>query len=190
MHAQVMERQTTVAEYFRRDNAHDYKLEFINGRIIPMAGASALHNDTAGLLTATLVTELFARGCRVWPGDMRVEVDHGASYTYPDIVVVCEEPLYRHKVHPDTLLNPTLIFEILSPSTEDRDRNEKYDQYLRIPSLQGYFLVAQDEPRIETAQRDGNRWIESEHYGLGDTLVINAPACELPMRDIFRHLRF
>ena len=188
MHVQVMEERIPVAEYFQRDNAHDFKLELINGRIFAMAGANLLHNRIVRRIDSVISAELDPVGCETFILDLRVEVDSWHTYTYPDVVVVCDEPRVNPAASPDTLLNPTLIFEVLSPSTEFRDRNDKYDLYLRLPSLQGYFMVSQFEPRIECVQRDGSDWIQSEHIGLDAALVINSPACELPLRQIYRHL--
>ena len=102
-----------------------------------MTGASRSHNFISVKLATALDRRLSGRGCEVYTSEMRVQVDDAGTYTYPDIVVVCDEPRFRQYVTQDTLLNPSLLFEILSPTTELIDRNQKYKQYLQIPSPHG-----------------------------------------------------
>ena len=113
-----------------------------------------------------------------------------ATYTYPDVIVACGEARFRFDLSPPVLENPTLIFEILSPSTEKLDRGRKYEQYLQIPSLLGYFLVAQDKPLIEAYQRSGDDWLPSEFVGLDSTLQIPPLDCEIPLSEIYRQADF
>lgn len=168
----------------------EYKHELIDNHVYAMAGASRGHNRINLNLAFTLTNKLGGKGCEVYAMDMRVEVKRQATYAYPDVVVVCGEPKFRNNVKPDTLKNPTLIFEILSPSTELIDRNRKLDQYLELESVQAYFLVSQHKPRIEAYSRLDDGWRYQDLSGLDAALVIDVPACELPLADIYRNLRF
>ena len=155
-----------------------------------MTGASLSHNYVNVKLAVALDRCLSEKGCVVYTSDMRVQVEEEGTYTYPDLVVLCSEPRLRPYAEQDTLLNPTLLFEILSPSTELIFRNQKYEQYLQIPSLHGYFLVAQNKPLIEGHTRSGDDWIRSEAAGLEANLVIPALDCEIPLSEIYRRVRF
>ena len=143
-------------DYLAWESQQPYKYELINNRIFPMTGASLLHNHISVKLAVALDSRLPAKGCAIYTSDMRVQVEEQGTYTYPDVVVLCDEPLLRPYAEQDTLLNPTLLFEILSPSTELVDRNQKQTQYLQIPSLRGYFLVTPDKPLIEAYSKTGD----------------------------------
>ena len=112
------------------------------------------------------------------------------TYTYPDVMVVCGEQKIRADAPQSSLENPTLLFEVLSPSTEMVDRNQKLEQYRQIPSLLGYFLVAQDKPLIEAHTRSFDDWHYREYSGFDATLVIPAPECEIPLSEIYRRVNF
>ena len=155
-----------------------------------MTGASLSHNYICTKLAVALDIRLSQRGCAVYTSDMRVQVEEAATYTYPDLVVLCTEPRIRPYAEQDTLLNPTLLFEILSPSTELIDRKQKHAQYLEIPSLQGYFLVSQGRPLIEAHTREGDDWRLRIFLGIDATLVIPAPDCEIPLSEIYQQMTF
>ncbi len=190
MAIEVAERLWSVKEYLAWESQQPYKHELIDNRIYPMTGASLSHNFINTKLAVALDKRLSNRGCEIYTSDMRVQVADAGTYTYPDLVVLCSEPRLRPYAEQDTLLNPTLLFEILSPSTETRDRNQKLDQYLQIPSLQGYFLVSQDRPRIEAFTRKADGWQQRDYSGLGASLLIPTPNCEIPLREIYQQLRF
>ena len=189
MAAEVAERLMSAEEFLEWESAQSYKHELIDNRVYDMTGASRSHNRINLNLAFALTNRLSSKGCDVYGIDIRVQVDRTATYTYPDVVVVCGEPRFRSDVKPDTLENPTLIFEILSPTTELIDRNRKLDQYLEIASLEGYFLVSQDKPRIESYSRQGEGWFYQDWSGLGASLVIDAVSCELPLSDIYSKVR-
>jgi Uma2 family endonuclease len=138
----------TEAEYLEIERTAEWKSEFFNGEMFAMAGATPEHVLIAGNVAAELRLQLRGRPCRVYPVDLRVKVSDTGLYTYPDVVVVCGEPRFD-ELRGDTLLNPTLIVEVLSSSTEAYDRGDKFAHYRRLDSLQEYVLVAQDRCRIE-----------------------------------------
>src|SRR3974377_2171540 len=135
-------------EYLEIERAAQCRSEYFNGRIYAMAGGSHRQAVVISNLVFGLRSEIAKRGCLVTSSNLRVRIDPGGLYTYPDVVVVCEKPEYADN-HRDTLLNPALIMEVLSPSTEAYDRGFKSAQYRTLASLKEYALVSQAEPRIE-----------------------------------------
>ena len=132
------------------------RYEYINGELIAMSGASRAHNLITGNIFGELRTQLRSSGCETYMSDMRVSTPTTTSYFYPDVVVVCEEPRFEDDVF-DTLLNPIILVEGLSPSTEVYDRREKFAHYRQLPSLQEYTLVAQDKVLVKHYRRQGKQ---------------------------------
>src|SRR5207302_11009756 len=128
---------------------------FFAGEMFAMAGASEAHNLITINLSRELSVQLKNLPCRVYSGDMRVKVSDTGLYTYPDMVVVCGERQFEAERR-DTLLNPTLIIEVLSPTTEAYDRGDKFAHYRRMESLREYVLIAQDRVRLERYTRDAD----------------------------------
>ena len=166
------------------------KFELIDNHIVAMSGASRSHSIVTVNISSSLNLRLRKEPCEVYVADMRVQVKQQATYTYPDVVVVCGQPRFRADAKPSTLQNPMLIFEVLSPSTEDIDRNRKFSQYLQLPSLEGYFLVSQDEPRVESYTRQSDGWLYQDHVGLDAKLRIDAIGVSLSLEDIYHKVPF
>ncbi len=181
----------TAEEYLDVERAADHRSEFINGRIYAMAGAGRPHGLIIGNLMRHLGNELLERPCEMHTGEMRVKVSETGTYVYPDVVVVCGEPDFEDR-HLDALTNPTLVVEVLSPSTEGYDRSAKFAHYRRIASLQQYVLIAQNEPRLEcyTRQEDGELWLFSEVTDLSTTVHLASIGCDLPMAQAYRRVTF
>lgn len=188
MAEQLAEYLVSAEDFLQWESAQEFKYELIENRIYPMTGASRPHNLITGRLIALLVNSLHSADCEVYPSDMRVQVDDAGTYTYPDAVVVCGAPRFRPYAAQDTLLNPALLIEVLSPSTELVDRNQKLRQYLQIPSLIGYLLVAQNKPLIQAHLRVDGDWRYRAWQGLDSTAVIEALDCELPLREIYHRV--
>ena len=182
------ERLMSAAEYLRWEREQPYKYELIDNRIYPMPGASRRHEIVISALISWFYNALFNTDGEVY-GGMQVMVDVLATYTYPDVTVVCDEPIFYGGSMSGPLVNPTLLFEVSSSSTEHIDRRRKLEQYLRIPSLQGYFLVSQHEPRIEAYTRFGDEWTYSECAGLGSSLVVPTFDSEIPLEFIYHKAR-
>jgi Uma2 family endonuclease len=156
----------TPQQYLEIERAAPSKSEYLDGAIYAMAGASEQHN----LIVANLVGELRAglkgRPCRTYPSDMKVEVGPKGLFAYPDVSVVCGQPRFHDEVR-DMLLNPKLIVEVLSPSTEAYDRGAKFAQYRKIASLTDFLLVSADNVHVEHFARQPNgQWLLSEIYVL------------------------
>ena len=172
-------------EYLLFERASQTKHEYYNGRIYAMTGAKEAHNLIAGNTLAALHRQLRAKPCRVYPSDMRVKVAKTGLNTYPDVVVVCGKPHFSDKVL-DTLLNPVVIIEILSASTERYDRGMKFQNYRTIDTLRDYILIAQDQYHIEHFSRqDSGRWVLQEATESTAGVYILSIDCELSIQDVY-----
>ncbi|MEI6414375.1 MAG: Uma2 family endonuclease, partial [Pseudomonadota bacterium] len=161
--------------------------EYVNDDIYAMTGASRPHNLLCVNIAASLHAQMRGRPCEVYSNDLRVKVSETGRYTYPDIVAVCGEPVFED-AEVDTLVNPVLIIEVLSESTERYDRGAKFLHYRTLPSLQDYVLVAQAECRVEHYVRQvgtGNRWLLTEYQSLDETLSLTSVNCNLRLVEIY-----
>jgi len=166
------------------------KHEYIDGEIVAMVGASFRHNLIQTRMLAALYARLRGGPCEALPSDLRVAIPALGIYTYPDITVICGEPRLEDNEH-DTLLNPSLIAEILSPSTEGYDRGLKFQRYRLIPTLQEYVLIAQERSTIEHYQRASDeRWILSTYATLDSALPLRSCDCTLALSDIYAGIVF
>ena len=175
----------TPEEYLEIERRAEYKSEYYQGEMFAMAGAKWNHNLIAGHLVIQLGLQLRSRPCSVTPSDMRVLVNATGLYTYPDVIVVCGEPQFLDGQR-DTLLNPTLIAEILSPSTEAYDRGRKFENYRSIESLAEYLLVASDRMHADlyTRRQDGG-WLLTSADGPAGTLSLASVNCQIALADIY-----
>jgi Uma2 family endonuclease len=176
----------TPAEYLAIERKSETRNEYINGRLYAMSGASRRHNLITLNLAREISQQLRAKPCEAYAVDMRVKIDPTGMYTYPDIAAVCGEPQFEDS-RIDTLLNPTVLIEVLSESTEAYDRGEKFAHYRRLESLREYVLVAQDRIRIEHYRRDGEQWIFEE---AGGTLDLPAIGCSVSVEAIYEKVIF
>ena len=177
-------------EYLARERRAEVKSEYHDGEVFAMSGASRAHNLIVTNFVRELSLRLRDRDCEVYPSDMRVKVDPTGLYTYPDVIVVCGEPAFEDE-HVDTLLNPTLLIEVLSESTEAYDRGKKFEHYRKLETLQGVVLVTQDEAHAErfTRQPDG-QWLLGEASGLEAALHLASIDVTLPLADIYDKVLF
>jgi Uma2 family endonuclease len=177
----------TPQQYLALEREAEYKSEYVGGQIYAMSGASREHNLIAGNIFAELHAQLRSQPCEAYMSDMRVKVSPTGMYTYPDVVVVCGEPQFEDE-HVDTLLNPTVLIEVLSPSTEAYDRGEKFAHYRRLTSLTDYLLVSQDKARVEHFVRQGNKssqWVLTEISGLDGELLLASIGCKVALGDVY-----
>jgi Uma2 family endonuclease len=189
MSAQAQPR-VTPEQYLAAERAAEFKHEYYDGHIYAMTGGSYRHGQIIGNLTAELHTALRKRPCSVVPNDLRLRVSPGGLSTYPDIVVICGDPKFADD-QDDTLLNPALIVEVLSPSTEAYDRGFKSAQYRTLESLQEYALVSQTEPRVEVFRRQaGAHWLLSEAIGLEAVCDFGSLDCAVPLAGIYAKVFF
>ena len=177
----------TPEEYLAFERKATTKHEYLNGQIVAMWGASFAHNFITVNVATHLNIQLMDGECRVATSDMRVKVTEIDSYFYPDVVVVCGEPVPEDNIF-DTLLNPTVIVEVLSPSTETYDRGEKFEHYQQIASLKDYILISQDKVHVEHYCRQGTGWLQTEFAELEDVLSLRSIDCELRLQDVYRRV--
>ncbi|MDT4330679.1 Uma2 family endonuclease [Methylomonas sp. MED-D] len=184
MSAVVKQTHYTAEEYLSLERSAAIKSEFHDGQIHAMTGASREHNLITINIAGELRRQLKNRPCEAYVNDMRVKAAKARSYHYPDVAVVCGKPEFED-TQLDTLLNPTLLIEVLSPSTEAYDRGAKFADYRKIASLREYLLVIQDQPGIERYLRQGEVWILSESLGLDANVPLESIDCQLSLREVY-----
>jgi Uma2 family endonuclease len=179
----------TPEEYLAIERRSESKSEYFAGETFAMAGGSKRHNLVAGSINRILGTQLLERDCNVYNSDMRVKIATVGKYTYPDASVACAEERFEDEDE-DTLLNPIVIIEVLSKSTEAYDRGKKWEHYQRLESLRDYLLVSQTPYRVErfTWQRAGS-WTYTEYTSESDVIEIKSIGCSLLLRDIYAKVR-
>lgn len=178
-------RYLTAEEYLSLERHAPSKSEYLDGTIVAMAGASEEHNLIFGNMFASLHPQLGRRGCRVYPRDMRVKIAALNIYTYPDLSIACGESQFDEGKR-DSLLNPTVIVEILSPSTAMYDRTTKFARYRHLPSLREYILVTQDAILLEHFVRQpDDRWLWAALEQPTDTLTLASVGCVLSLAEIY-----
>jgi Uma2 family endonuclease len=197
MAAPVHQRYFTPEEYLAHEREAAYKSEYIAGQVVAMSGVSREHSLINGNLFRVLSSQLLDRPCEIHASDMRVKVSARVSakisargmYTYPDIAVVCGEAQFEDD-QVDSLLNPTLIVEVLSPSTEAYDRGVKFGYYRQLPSLREYLLVAQDHMLVEHFVREDDGWLLTETTEIDAVVRLPSISCEVPVAEIYRKIVF
>jgi Uma2 family endonuclease len=174
----------TREEYLRQERLAPSKSEYHQGKVVAMAGATRIHNQIAGNIYASLRTQLKGRRCRNYISDMRVSVRGGERYLYPDGVVTCGPEHYEESKQ-DSLMNPLVIIEVLSPSTEAYDRGDKFLYYQSIPSFREYVLVSQAPRRIEVfrKQPDGS-WLYQSYPFTPPPVILESIDCTLTPDDV------
>lgn len=186
----VPKKRLTAEEYLEFERGSEIKHEFYNGRIYAMAGAKRRHNLIALNIGSEIRTHLKGRNCETYPSDMRIYIPRFGLYTYPDVSVVCGKPEFQDAVL-DTLLNPVLLIEILSDSTESYDRGKKFQHYRSIESLQEYVLVSQNEARIEKYIRQGDGfWVLSEAVGVDSSIMFESIDCPISLAEVYDKIDF
>lgn len=175
------------AEYLALERAAETKSEYIDGTLVAMSGVTREHNLINVNLVRELSAQLRGRPCELYSQDMRVRIAEGGMYAYPDVVVACGEPEFEDDTF-DVLLNPILIIEILSDSTEAYDRGLKFRRYRKRASLQEYVLVAQDRASVERYSRDGEHWVLTDAAGLDDRIELPSIGCSLLLRDVYERV--
>jgi len=181
--------QLSIQEYLALERQAEGRHEYLDGEMFAMSGASRRHNRIVLNVGKGLDSALEERGCDVFVSDMRVLTPDNKFFTYPDVVAVCGEPKFAD-AEVDTLLNPEVIVEVLSPSTEEYDRGTKFAHYCSISSLEEYVLVAQNRVRVEHYLRQTNNdWLKLvELDDLGQTLELRSVRCNLALAAIYKRV--
>lgn len=186
----VPKERFTLEEYIEFDKNSEERWEYFNGNIVSMSGCTLAHNRIATNFVVGLHNKAIAKGCEVLAGDMRIKVPKALPYRYADIVV-CGPPVIERVQGLDVLVNPSLIIEILSPSTEAYNRGQKFVSYKSIESFREYLLVAQDRPSIThyVRQADGS-WLRSDIEGLDNEIELVTISCKMSLREIYALVEF
>jgi Uma2 family endonuclease len=199
MAAPKLQPRYTVDEYLEMERAAEDRHEYLDGVIIAMAGESLAHGDISVNVVVSLASQLKGKPCRALTKDMKVRSgpipEKGQSrkglFSYPDVLVICDEPEY-HDAHKDVILNPKVIIEVLSESTEAFVRGKKFERYQKYnPTFKDYVLISQDRPQIEHFQRktDGE-WSYRIYSGLKTKVVITNIRCTLKMSEVYDRVKF
>ena len=187
MNAQLQEKTImTTEEYLQLERVSEVKHEYFEGEIFAMVGASLNHNQISGNIFGELRSQLKQSSCSPFVNDLRVKVQEIDKYTYPDIVIVCGDIELEKESGMETLLNPVVIIEVLSNSTEAYDRGTKFHHYQIIKSLQEYILVSQHSCLVEKFIRSNDdEWIYLSCDNVEKTISIESVKCELMLSDIY-----
>jgi len=188
--ANAPDRRLSEQEYLEIERGLETKNEFYLGKMFAMSGASRKHIVITGNIASEIHQQFKDRKCEVYQADMRVKVSPTGLYTYPDVVALCHEPKFEDAAV-DTLLNPQVIIEVASKSTEQYDRRIKFAHYKTLDSLQVYIMVSQEQPVVERfiRQPDG-QWLLWIGDKLSDELIINCIGCKLRLSDIYARIEF
>lgn len=189
MSSAALQTHLTPEEYIAWERQSEIKNEYLRGHIVAMSGASYQHTLITMNISGELYIQLKGTTCTVHTNDMRVRTNPNISYFYPDVLVVCGQPSFEDNAF-DTLLNPIVLVEVLSPSTETYDRGEKFKHYQQLTSLQEYMLVSQDEVQVELYRRQETQWKPIEFRSLENVLSLTSIDCELALSDIYRQVEF
>lgn len=180
----------TPEEYLDLEEKAEYKSEYRDGEIVPMTGGTTNHNEICLNLAAYLKFALRQQNYRVYIGDVRLWIPRYRQYTYPDIMVIQEEPVYTER-GTTTVMNPLLITEVLSQSTQNYDQGEKFMYYRSIPDLQEYILVDQDHQRVlQYTKTEAGKWLLNEQEGKESVLKLSAIAFEITFSDLYAGVNF
>lgn len=183
-------RYITEEQYLEFEQSSVLKHEYYNGEIYAMTGGTESHNLLGGNAHAALHAQLRRRPCKVYNSDQKIKVVATGLHTYPDVTVVCGQPEFIDRPRL-TLLNPTVIIEALSPSTERYDRGMKFQHYRTIPTLQDYILISQDSHRVEHyIRQENNEWLLREAIGIEAQVIIRSIDCTLTLEDVYEKVEF
>ena len=190
MSVSASEKRVTESEFLAIERTAAFKSEFFEGDVFAMSGGTRWHSLIGTNLARELGNQLSGRPCTPYNGDLRVKVEATGLLTYPDLSVVCEEPRFLDD-EMDTLLNPSVIFEVLSESTEAYDRGKKFENYRKMTSLREYLLVSQSEPRIEQFLRQPDeQWLLREVTGAMSALAMTSIGISVSLAEIYSGVEF
>ena len=177
-------------EYLELETPAEYKSEYYDGQIIPMAGGKPNHNQLAINLTSAINYNLRKQPYRVFMSDLRLWIPNCRLYTYPDVMVV-NTPLVFAENRQDTVVNPLMIAEILSDSTEKYDRGDKFRMYRTIPSFQEYLLISQTAMQVEQfTKNQSNRWVLSDYVGKEAKIIFDSFELEIGLDELYDRVDF
>jgi Uma2 family endonuclease len=175
----------SVDDYLAFERGQPEKHEFFDGEIVQQAGASIAHNLISANIIGSLHQQLRAKPCTILPSDMRIRTPRRRQYMYPDATIICGPPRFDDDHH-DTIVNPVVIIEVLSPSTESYDRGRKFQAYRTITTLQEYLLISQTMRRVEHFQRHNDlMWLMREYTDLDQIIELTSVGCRILLPDLY-----
>ncbi len=188
----AVKKRYTLREYLDFEGQADERHEFHNGEIMAMSGGSYRHARIAGNLFLAIGSRLKGKPCHPLNSDMRVRIPKKLRYLYPDISILCGPPEFdAEDVRGHTILNPKIVIEILSDSSEQYDRTEKFELYGQNPFVREYVLISQNAPGVETFRRQpGGAWLFQPRHGLKERLELHAVKLSIPLREIYDGVAF
>ena len=188
MIAQTETKRCTIDEYLELEIASETRSEYRNGEIIPMTGGTPNHNDIAGNLYILLKSALKGKDYRTFVADQRLWIPNASLYTYPDVMVL-PKPLELQTGRKDTVVHPCFIAEVLSKSTRDYDRGDKFAAYRSIESFREYLLIDQYSIHVEHyIKTAANQWLFSEYDDLNVTLSMSTFEAQIPIVDLYENI--
>jgi Uma2 family endonuclease len=177
----------TPQEYFEREKTSNIRHEYINGEIVAMAGGTKNHDRICGNVFASFHQQTRRKTCETFTGNIAVRVN-ASNFFYPDVSMACGESLFDKN---NLLLNPILIIEVLSPSTEKFDRGAKFDGYRGMSSLNDYLIISQDKVSVQHFQRESNEfWKFRDYRQLTDVIILSSVNCTLALVDVYEGVTF
>ncbi len=179
-------RAMTVAEYFAFDEASEIRNEYIDGELYPMPGGTASHSTMIAYIIGALINALADSYCTVRSSDLRIRIDE-SKYVYPDVSVVCGESRFEDE-NEVTLLNPTVVVEVTSPSSMTRDHISKVELYGSVPSIQGYLILDQERVFADWYSRTESGWHLQQFSDLQDVISLEPLGCSLPLAQAYRKI--
>ena len=181
----------SLEEYFELEKSKNEKFEFWDGYVWSMSGAKFAHNRIVMNLSLEIGVKIRDKGCQVLPSDMRIKVPTYQPYRYPDLTALCDTPKIEQIGGIDMLVNPRLIVEVFSESTEAFDRGDKFSYYKSIASFSEYLLVAQHRPHVSQFVKHGDGfWANFEFNDLSEIVELRSVTCALPLVSIYRDISF
>ncbi len=178
-------------DYLKLERSAEFRHEYLDGEIFEMAGESLSHSRICVNLAGSARNALKGKSCEPLSPNMKVRTSTASLFAYPDLTIVCGEPLF-HDTKQDVLINPRVIFEVLSPSTEIYDRTTKFQKYrMGNETLTDYVLVSQDKPFVEhfSKQPDG-KWLYRSYAEISDILQVESIECALNLKEIYERVEF
>jgi Uma2 family endonuclease len=190
MQLQTQKRYYTPEEYLELENKADYKNEYRDGEIVPMTGGTTNHNKIALNFAANLKFGLRGQDYDIYIGDVRLWIPRYRQYTYPDVMVIAGEPIYTG-TGTTTVMNPSLIVEVLSKSTKNYDLGDKFIYYRSIPEFKEYILIDQTKYHvIQYAKNSEGKWLLSEQESEKAVLELSSVEFQIPLKDIYEKVNF
>lgn len=186
-----LKQRYTLEEYFELERTSEERFEFWDGEVFCMSGGSRTHELVIRNILVNLTTKLGGRHCEAFTSNTRVKAPSAPPYRYPDLSALCGEARFEKIGGVDTLINPMLIVEVLSSSTESYDRGDKFSHYKSIPNFGEYLLVAQYRPHVtQYIKYDERTWLQREYNDLDAEFTLSSLVCELSLREIYQNVIF